>query len=382
MPSGCSNAPPPNGNFGAPGLMDTGPSGCCSTSSPNGNFGTPGPMPSAQPGMASGYSSTPAGSAGFGPPGPIPSSFGATEPSSFGATGPMPAGQSSAPMSSGNFDAQGQMPSGQSSIQSGFADASSPSSGNFGAPGSMPPLQSGPASGFSSAQPGAFDGQGSQALALPAVGQQPGLQPGPVDAISPHLQMDGQGLGSSHFGGPAAGGPSQYFRGVIRAFDKEKGWGHIASAQSHLIYNRDIFVLASGFLSGNEVLVGDEVEFTVVTTAKGPQASNVSFVNKPVVPLVNTKAGTERYFGVIRAFDMSKGWGHIECRESRTIYGRDIFLLRSKLNGAEVTAGNQVEFSVEIGPKGPQAKDVCLVDYGPTMAEAIKFRLELQFANR
>merc|ERR1711907_595133 len=169
---------------------------------------------------------------------------------------------------------------------------------------------------------------------------------------------------------PPAGGPNQAtFRGMVKAFDKEKGWGHISSAESHAIYKRDVFV------SANEVLVGDEVDFSVTMTPKGPQACNVIFRNKPDMPVVGTNAAAGgRFFGVIRAFDMVKGWGHIECRESRAIYGRDIFLLRSKLNGEEVAAGNQVDFSVEIGPKGPQAKDVCLVDYGPTLADAIRYR--------
>merc|ERR1712070_76047 len=115
----------------------------------------------------------------------------------------------------------------------------------------------------------------------------------------------------------------------------------------------------------------------------GPQAVSVLFVNKtnpPQPPKAAAPVGG-RFFGVIsRSFDMAKGWGHIECQESRAIYGRDIFLLRSKLRlqyGDEVAPGNQVEFAVEMGPKGPEARDVCLVDYGPTLADAIRYRQSL-----
>mmetsp|Transcript_18371 Transcript_18371/g.28993 ORF Transcript_18371/g.28993 Transcript_18371/m.28993 type:complete len:197 (-) Transcript_18371:51-641(-) len=177
---------------------------------------------------------------------------------------------------------------------------------------------------------------------------------------------------------PAASG--QYFRGFVRSFFKDKGWGHISSPQAHAVYKKDVFVLASAFPMGVEVTLGDEIDFTLRETPKGPQAVAVAFVHKanPPAPSVNTTPSSGRFFGVIsRSFDMAKGWGHIECQESRAIYGRDIFLLRSKLklaHGDEVAYGNQVEFAVEMGPKGPQAEDVCLVDYGPTLADAIKYR--------
>lgn len=180
-----------------------------------------------------------------------------------------------------------------------------------------------------------------------------------------------------NFGGqlPLDSPQGQVFRGVIKAYDKERGWGHIQSALAHATYGKDIFVPASALPLGQEGVVGDEIDFSVNMTPKGPQASKVSFVNKPNVnPFNAADTAGGRFLGVIRSFDMAKGWGHIDCRESRAIYNRDIFLLRSKLNGAEVAPGNQVDFAVEIGPKGPQAKDVCLVDYGPSLADAVKYR--------
>merc|ERR1711953_1498755 len=106
----------------------------------------------------------------------------------------------------------------------------------------------------------------------------------------------------------------------------------------------------------------------------GPQACNVKFVNKPMLNPFNAESAGGRFLGVIRAFDMAKGWGHIDCREARGIFGKDIFLLRSALRGADVAPGNQLEFAVNIGPKGPVARDVCLVDYGPTINDAAYYR--------
>lgn len=74
-------------------------------------------------------------------------------------------------------------------------------------------------------------------------------------------------------------------------------------------------------------------------------------------------ASQERtYFGIVKTFHLDKGWGHIDCSETRLTYGKDIFFLRSQLYGTSVNRGDSVSFKVRQGAKGIEATDVCLSD--------------------
>jgi CspA family cold shock protein len=68
---------------------------------------------------------------------------------------------------------------------------------------------------------------------------------------------------------------------------------------------------------------------------------------------------SERLNGVVKWFNSQKGYGFIQ-RES----GPDVFVHYSAIqaNGyRELVEGEQVEFSITEGPKGPQASDVVRV---------------------
>lgn len=67
------------------------------------------------------------------------------------------------------------------------------------------------------------------------------------------------------------------------------------------------------------------------------------------------------YTGDIVDYDEQKGFGFIECVDTHKIYGIDIFLLRSALDGQFVNPGDKVNFQVEKGPKGPKAANVQVV---------------------
>jgi len=60
----------------------------------------------------------------------------------------------------------------------------------------------------------------------------------------------------------------------------------------------------------------------------------------------------------VKSYNDEKGWGHIQCQETEATFGKDMFFLRSSLNGASVTRGSQVLFTVAMGTKGPQAENV------------------------
>jgi cold shock protein len=65
---------------------------------------------------------------------------------------------------------------------------------------------------------------------------------------------------------------------------------------------------------------------------------------------------SERVIGTVKWFNSSKGFGFIERQG-----GPDVFIHFSaiKMSGYKsLTEGQKVEFSIEEGPKGPQAADV------------------------
>jgi cold shock CspA family protein len=161
---------------------------------------------------------------------------------------------------------------------------------------------------------------------------------------------------------------------MVKTFDRDRGTGLLESEPARALYGNDVVFLVGALPQGRESPnIGEEFEFGVVVGQNGPQACNIT-ATVPSAPVAPADPALGRFLGVIRAFDMNKGWGHIECREARAIFGKDIFLLRSALRGAEVAAGNQLEFAVNVGPKGPIARDVCLVDYGPSLADAAQYR--------
>eukprot|EP00930_Biecheleria_cincta_P084332 TRINITY_DN73816_c0_g1_i1.p1 TRINITY_DN73816_c0_g1~~TRINITY_DN73816_c0_g1_i1.p1 ORF type:complete len:199 (+),score=39.41 TRINITY_DN73816_c0_g1_i1:185-781(+) len=64
------------------------------------------------------------------------------------------------------------------------------------------------------------------------------------------------------------------------------------------------------------------------------------------------------FAGTIKSFNPDKGWGHIDCAETRAMYGKDIFFMRSQLHGASVSKSDSVFFKLRQGEKGVEASDV------------------------
>ncbi len=68
---------------------------------------------------------------------------------------------------------------------------------------------------------------------------------------------------------------------------------------------------------------------------------------------------SERIIGTVKWFNGSKGYGFL-ARES----GADVFVHFSAISGdgfKNLEEGQKVEFTVEKGPKGPQAANVVLL---------------------
>ncbi len=68
---------------------------------------------------------------------------------------------------------------------------------------------------------------------------------------------------------------------------------------------------------------------------------------------------SDRITGTVKWFNNSKGYGFIEQED-----GPDVFIHYSAITGEgyrSLNEGQQVEFDVEDGPKGPQAANVTLL---------------------
>lgn len=90
------------------------------------------------------------------------------------------------------------------------------------------------------------------------------------------------------------------------------------------------------------------------------------------LPGLAPKAEGPVYTGQVVDYNEDRGFGFIECKETQDLYGgKDIFLLRSGLNGLIVSTGDRVNFRVERGIKGPKAVEVEVVERIQDMAERL-----------
>lgn len=146
--------------------------------------------------------------------------------------------------------------------------------------------------------------------------------------------------------------------GAIKSWNPEKGWGHITCEQTQYLYEKDIFVMRSA-VPGGHCIPGDKVSFSIQDGTKGPEATGVIILSSKHTPVPNTHWHNQGSFvGTVKNFDEEKGWGHIICDATRQLYAKDMFVMRSSLNGQTLRAGEQVRFSVAMGIKGPEAREI------------------------
>jgi len=193
-----------------------------------------------------------------------------------------------------------------------------------------------------------------------------------------------------------AGGAGSY-TGSIKSWNREKGWGFIECLQTQKMFGKDIFIMKSALSNGTgQVNKGEQVTFQVTQGQKGPEAANVQQVGfgggapaagflqqmqqmgappqllQQMQQMTGMQGGAQAqmgkpgqtHFGSIKSFNEEKGWGHIDCDATRKIHGKDMFVMRSALNGQTVQIGDVVTFAVGMGTKGPQAQDVTVVPAG------------------
>jgi CspA family cold shock protein len=152
--------------------------------------------------------------------------------------------------------------------------------------------------------------------------------------------------------------------GTVVWFDSIRGYGFIARD-----HGGDVFVHHTGIRGGGcrPLELGERVEFTVVQTAKGPRAGDVTA--GPARDEGQAVAG-ERETGTIKWVDTRRGYGFI-ARDR----GGDVFVHHSGIRGVEhpsLNLGERVEFTVVQTAKGPRAEDVTIEparDEGQAVAE-------------
>lgn len=149
--------------------------------------------------------------------------------------------------------------------------------------------------------------------------------------------------------------------GQVQWFDPRKGYGFIDSDSQG-----EIFVHFSGILgNGYRVLSeGQRVEFSIEDSRRGPEAVNVRVIGGEATVATPNASETydegQRFSGKVRWFDRQKGYGFIDAGSQG-----DIFVHYSRIQGEglrELLAGQQVQFSIQDGRRGPEAVNVVVVE--------------------
>lgn len=163
----------------------------------------------------------------------------------------------------------------------------------------------------------------------------------------------GQAYGQQHGGGQTTG----MHEGTVKNFNADKGFGFIDCEATRASSGKDVLLLRSQ-LNGTDVNVGDRVSFRVEDNGgKGLKAAEVSVLVRSSAEAGANPVEGKRYVGTVKTYDEGKGYGFIVCEETRGIYQKDMFVLRSQLKDQHANPGDRVEFSVSLGSKGPMAID-------------------------
>jgi CspA family cold shock protein len=196
------------------------------------------------------------------------------------------------------------------------------------------------------------------------------------------------------------GANGRVYRGTIKSFVPDKGWGLIESAEISAEFGKDMFVMRSSLPNGYAEK-GAFVRFSVAQGAKGPEAIHVEFaappgkggwhVTPPVahsnvprqpagygphsqwggpvfvpiahssnVPMLPERMLLSHHAGVVKSFNEAKGWGFIVPSSAQL--GGDLFVMRSALSPeTNLKPGDHVQFKITKGKKGYEAKEVHVV---------------------
>lgn len=177
--------------------------------------------------------------------------------------------------------------------------------------------------------------------------------------------LDDEGGGEAHIG-------------IIARYDDKNGYGFIKCSETHRRFQRDVFLHKMHF---NKVSVGDLVAFSLSISDKGmPQARRIRKLEGDQALAAERQLSTagvldqQYYTGSVARFDLSKGYGFIQCEATKHRYQRDVFLRKNMYIDMDLQLGELVTFQVELSEKGfPQARNVTRAGAWPGPAGAMGF---------
>ncbi len=153
----------------------------------------------------------------------------------------------------------------------------------------------------------------------------------------------GDGSGASALGE----GGDVLVSGTLTWLNADKGYGFITPD--------DLFVHVSqlhGMLDE-----GARVSFVVRHGPRGAQAEQVGAAPSAVARSAPQRTASGRVRGTVNWFDTTKGFGFLTPADGSA----DVFVHASQAGGAQLLEGDEVEFGVRQGDRGPQAEDVRLL---------------------
>eukprot|EP00930_Biecheleria_cincta_P062903 TRINITY_DN48344_c0_g1_i1.p1 TRINITY_DN48344_c0_g1~~TRINITY_DN48344_c0_g1_i1.p1 ORF type:complete len:391 (+),score=61.58 TRINITY_DN48344_c0_g1_i1:63-1175(+) len=172
----------------------------------------------------------------------------------------------------------------------------------------------------------------------------------------------------SAYGVPPRGGNMSQgggtYSGVVKSYNGMKGWGMIECGKTHAMYGKDMFFLRTSLLGAAEgANPGEQVQFTVQMGQKGPEARDIKILGSSsytsYAPVVGGSGGS--FTGIVKSFNVEKGWGFIACDETMQIYGKDMFLHKNALGDYVPSVGEQIQFTATVGQNGqPQAGSISI----------------------
>mmetsp|Transcript_86336 Transcript_86336/g.244902 ORF Transcript_86336/g.244902 Transcript_86336/m.244902 type:complete len:275 (-) Transcript_86336:37-861(-) len=219
--------------------------------------------------------------------------------------------------------------------------------------------------------------QATEAI-IEALRHRPELAPAVVAACCPDLTY-----------APAKSATDRRENGYIKSFNQKNGYGFVESPGLFEIFGQDVFLHRRQM---GAFMVGQQVSFAVMLNDDNkPQAFDLQPLGghhlpppgyhpadmgyhpadmaghwgPPPPPPRSDPADPRgrRFRGTLKSFNPSSGFGFVECRETRDLFGRDVFVHRDEVR--DTPAGARVSFSVVLNGKGqPQAKAMRVIDGG------------------
>merc|ERR1712007_197134 len=158
--------------------------------------------------------------------------------------------------------------------------------------------------------------------------------------VQPIQQMPIQSMGVPRLGAPYGGGVTQFW-GINPFGGGMALMGGKGDASAPAAFGSGMRTMMPRF-GGMDVPFGMDVP--------GPFASKRA-------------PSSQTFYGKVLTYN-EKGWGHISCDATHAIYKKDVFVLRSSLNGQTIQPDDLVSFKVESAAKGPQAVQVSVMPRG------------------